>query len=112
MKHKSDPGKIGYLITAFIMMVIAITIQAAWIWVWYFSSLDTAEKKTDFYLSLFPAFLQKSSVLGITAFLFSALAFIFSTLSIKKVRKGFRWMAIICIVLSIAAAFLSVYQLL
>lgn len=111
MKNRTDPGKNGFLITALIMMLISLCIEAAWIWIWYFSSLDTTEKKTDFFLSLFPSFLHKISTFAITAILLSVAAFIFSALSIKKVRRSFRWMAVICIVISLATAAFAVSQL-
>jgi len=112
MKHKTDPGKNGFLITAFIMMLISLSIQLMWLWVVHVKTLDTSEKKTDFYLSLFPSFLQKPATLEITCFFMAALAFIFSALSIRRVRKSFRWMAYSCIVISLAVAILSVFQLL
>ncbi|HVN58717.1 MAG TPA: hypothetical protein VMT63_10490 [Bacteroidales bacterium] len=111
MKTRTDPGKNGFLITALIMMLISMCIEGAWIWVFYFSNLNTAEKKSDFFLSLFPDFLQKVSSLTITEFLLAALAFIFSALSIKKVRRSFRWMAIICMVICLALAGLSIFRL-
>jgi hypothetical protein len=111
MKRRTDPGKNGFLITGLIMMVIGASIQLAWIWVEHVSALDTAEKRIDFYLSLFPSFLQKSSTPSFAAIFLAVFAILFSAFSLRKTRKSLRWLAVVSIVLSLGVIVLALLQL-
>jgi ABC-type uncharacterized transport system YnjBCD permease subunit len=111
MRNKTEFGKNGTLITALIILVGALYIQVSWIIVWYVRSLDTPEKKTDFYLSLFPSFLQNSKTLCFLAFALSFIAFLLSALSLRRVRTHIKWLAYAIIAISVIVGFLSLFQL-
>jgi ABC-type uncharacterized transport system YnjBCD permease subunit len=111
MRNRTELGKHGFLITSLIILVMALYIQISWICVWYVATLDTPEKKKDFYLSLFPSFLQNSTTLCLVAFGLSLIALILSALSLKRVRKNMKWLAYAIIGLSLVVGFLSMFQL-
>jgi ABC-type uncharacterized transport system YnjBCD permease subunit len=111
MRNRTELGKHGILITALIILVMALYIQISWICVWYIASLDTPEKKTDFYLSLFPSFLQNSTTLCFVAFALSFIALILSALSLRRVRKNMKWLGYAVIAISVIVGFLSLFQL-
>jgi ABC-type uncharacterized transport system YnjBCD permease subunit len=111
MKNRTELGKHGFLITALIMLIMAMYIEISWICVWYIASLDTPEKKTDFYLSLFPSFLQKPTTLCLIAFALSFVALILSALSLGRVRKNMKWLAYAVIAISLVVGCLSLFQL-
>ena len=110
MRNRTELGKHGFLITSLIILVMAMYIQISWIWIWYVAALDTPEKKKDFYLSLFPSFLQNSTTLCLIAFGLSLIAIILSALSLKRVRKNMKWLAYSIIGFSFVVGLLSLFQ--
>jgi ABC-type uncharacterized transport system YnjBCD permease subunit len=111
MRNRTELGKHGFLITSLIILVMAMYIRISWICIWYSSTLDTPEKKKDFYLSLFPTFLKNSATLVFITLGLSLIALILSALSIRRVRKNMKWLAFSIIGFSVVIGVVSIFQL-
>lgn len=99
------------LLPAAILMVTGMIIQITWISVWYVDSLETPEEKSDFYLNLFPEFMQNHIMIAFVAFLTCAAAFILGALSLNRIKNKLRWFAFTIIGISFLFGFLSLFQM-
>ena len=111
METKTGAGNSRLLIIAIVLVVIALLIQGTWISVWYIDSLDTPDKKMEFFLGLFPKFMQNIYIISFTAFLASGTSFVLGALSLGKVRKNLKWLSFTVITLSFIIGFLSLFQM-
>ena len=111
METITGKGNNRLLIIAIVLVVIALLIQGTWISVWYIDSLDTPEKKMEFFLGLFPSFMRNIYIISFTAFLSSGTSFVLGALSLGKVRKNLKKLSFIVIAVSLLVGFLSLFQM-
>jgi hypothetical protein len=111
MENKTERGKNRLIIVAILLLMVALFIQGTWITVWYIDSLDTPEKKMEFFLALFPSFMQNIYTLSFTAFLTAGTSFVLGALSLGKVMKNLKWLSYTVIAASFVTGFLSLFQM-
>ncbi|MGD0341691.1 MAG: hypothetical protein ABSA76_08305 [Bacteroidales bacterium] len=100
MENETSSGKNGMLITALLLLIVPAFIQFSWMIIWRMDRFSTPYEKSDYYLKLFPSFLQNHTTLSLFAFLFCFASLILGALSIDRVREKIRWMAFAIVAVS------------
>jgi len=100
METETSSGKSGILTTALALLIVPAYVQLSWIIVWHSDRFTTPVEKSNYYLRLFPSFLQNHTTISLIAFLFCLAALILGALSIDRVNEKIRWLAFATVLVS------------